>query len=85
MGQALLGLGKGGADVADWDGNELHIPPYGFDGGDEGGVLGGLVVKLGVATEFSAEADLDEDEVALLALDGGWVRIRGVKYPPWRR
>ncbi len=47
MGKALLGLGKGGAGVADWDGNELHLFPYMFEGGDEGGVLGGLVVKLG--------------------------------------
>ncbi len=38
------------------------------------GVLGGLLLKLLVATEVLVEADLDEDEVALLALEIARVR-----------
>ena len=39
-------------------------------------------MKLGVASKVLAEADLDKDEVALLAVDGGRVRRWDVRHPP---
>ena len=67
--------------VADRDGHEFHLSPYRFEGGDEWGVLGGLLLKPLVASEFLAESDdFDEDEVALLAVESARVRRRGVRY-----
>ena len=81
LGEALLGLVESGAGVADGDCDELYLPPYGVDDGDEGFVLGGLLLKLGMASEVPAKADLDKDEVALVAVEGGRVRRWGDRYP----
>ena len=43
------------------------------------GVFGGLLLKLGMASEVHAEANLDKDEVALIAVEGGRVRRCGVR------
>jgi len=51
------------------------------EGRDEGGVLLGLLVELNVATEVPAKADLDEDEGALLFIEGGRVGRGGVWDP----
>ena len=59
--------------MTDREGYELHPSPVFPEGHDEGGALLGLLVKLNVATEVSAEADLDEDEGALLSVEGGRV------------
>ena len=32
LGEALLGLDEGVVAVADWDGHELHLSPYGVQG-----------------------------------------------------
>ena len=70
---------EGGARVADRDGHEFHLPPHRLDSVDEWGVLGGLLLKLLVASEVLAESDLDNDENALLSVKGAQVRCRGVR------
>ena len=62
------------------DGNEFHLSPHRFKGDDEWGVLGGFLLKPLVSSEFVTESDLDEDEVALLAVESARVRRRGVRY-----
>ena len=71
---------EGGAGVADGDGHEFHLTPYPFEGIDEWGVLSGLLLTPLVASEVLAETDLDEDEVALLAVAIARVRRRDVRY-----
>ena len=66
--------------MADWDGHEYHLPPYRLQSGDEWGVLGGLLLTLLVAPEVLSEIDLKYDKDALLAVEGPWVRRRGVRY-----
>jgi hypothetical protein len=75
-----LRLLEGGARVADGDGHEYYLPPQRLEGGDERGVLGGLLLKTLVASEVLAEADLEDDEDALLAVESAWVRRRGARY-----
>ena len=71
---------EGGAGVADGDGHGFHLTPYAFEGIDEWGVLSSLLLKPLVASEALAETDLDEDEVALLAVDVPRVLRRAVMY-----
>ena len=66
--------------VADGDGHEFHLSPHHFEGGDEWGVLSGLLLKPLVASKVMAESDLDENEVALLALESARIRRRNVRY-----
>ena len=77
----LKGLGEFGTRVADGKGNELHPSPIPSEGRDEGGVFLGLFVELNVAAEVPAEADLDEDEGALLSVEGGRVGRGSVRDP----
>jgi hypothetical protein len=67
--------------VADREGHKLHPSPVFSEGRDEGGVLLGIFVKLNVAAEVHAKADLDEDEGALLFVEGGRVG-RGSVWDP---
>ena len=69
-----------GARVARGDGQEFHLPPYRLTSGDEWGVLGGLLLNSLVASEVLAYSDLDDDDDALLSVEGAWVRRRGVRY-----
>ena len=77
-----MNLVEGGAGVADGDCDELYILLEVFEDADEGSVLGGLLLKLGVASIVPTETHLDKDEVALLAVEGGRVRRWGVRHPP---
>ena len=77
--ETLLGDSECGAGVADRDGDELHFTPDGFEGGDEGSVLGGLLLKPLLTSEVPTEADLDDDECALFQVEGGRVRGWGVR------
>ena len=71
---------EGGARVADGDGHEFHLPLHRLESGDEGDILGGLLLKPLVESEVLAESDLDDDEVASFAVEGAQVRGRGVRY-----
>jgi len=73
--------GEGGARVANGDGHKFHLSPRRFESGDEWGVLGGLLLEPRVASEVLAKSDLDDDEVAHLAVESARVRRRGVRYP----
>ena len=53
--------------MVDGKGKKLHPYPIPFEGRDERGVFMGLVVKPNVAAEVLVEADLDDDEGALLS------------------
>jgi len=75
-----LCLLEGGTCVANRDGHEFHLSPYLFEGGDEWGVLGGLLLEPLVASEVLAEFYLDDDEVTPLAVEGAKLRRRGVRY-----
>ncbi len=75
LGETDGGLLEGCARMADRNGHELHLAPHCLEGVDQWGVLGGLLLLPLVATEVSAEDDLDEEEVALLPLEGGQVRL----------
>ncbi len=66
--------------MADGDGQEVHLSPNRFKSYDEWGVLGGLLLKPLVASEVLAESDLNEDKVALIAVESARVRCRGVRY-----
>ena len=72
---------KCGARLADRKGHKLHPSLVFSEGRDEGGVLLGLLFEFNVAAEVSAEADLDEDEGALLFDEGGRVG-RGSVWEP---
>ncbi len=67
--------------MADREGHELHPSPGFPEGRDEGGLFLGLLVELDVAAEVRAEADLDENEGALLPVEGGRVG-RGSVWDP---
>jgi len=75
-----LRLFEGGARVAAGDGHEFHLPPHLFESVDEWGVLGGLLLEPLVTPEVLAESDPDNDEDALLAVEGIRVRRWGVWY-----
>ena len=68
------GPGKCGTRVADGKDNELHPSLVPYEVRDEGGVFFGLLVELNAAAEVHAEADLDDDEGALIFVKKGWVR-----------
>ncbi len=70
MGEVSLRLAESGARVADGDGHELHLAPDGLEGGDDGGVLLSLLLSSLVACQVPTESDLDENQVALLAVEG---------------
>ncbi len=59
MGQAAWCLGESSAGVADGDGREFYLSPNLFEGGDERGVLGGLLLKLLAAIQGRVTTDLD--------------------------
>ncbi len=65
--------------MADRNGHELHLAPYFLEGVDKWGVLGGLLALPLVATKVSTEDDLAEEEVALLPVEGGRVRLEAVR------
>ncbi len=67
--EMAMSLLEGGARVADGDGHEFHLSPYHLEGGNEWGVLGGLLLKPLMPSEVLAESDLEEDQVALLAVE----------------
>jgi len=73
-----LRLLEGCARVADGDGHEFHLPPHLLESVDEWGVLVALLLKPLVAPEILAESDLDNDENALLVVEGARVRCWGV-------
>ena len=77
----VQGPSKYGARVADREGQKLHPSPVFSEGRDEGGVLLGLLVEFNVAAEVSAEADLDEDEGALIFVEGDRVGRESVWDP----
>ncbi len=79
MSESAVCLGEGGSGVADGDGNEFHLCPLRFESVDEWVVLVGLLLKILGATEVPAESDLDDDEVALLAVESALVRRGGVR------
>ena len=70
---------EGGARMADRDGHEFHLAPNFLEGVDKWGVLGGLLALPFVATEVLAEEDLADEEVALLPVEGGRVRLGVVR------
>ncbi len=65
--------------MADVDGHELHLAPKRLELVDEWGVFGGLLSEPLLASEVLVETDLDDDHVALLAVEGGRVHRRGVR------
>ena len=65
----------------DGDGHEFQLPPYRLESGDEWCVLVGLLFEPLLTSEVLEKSDLDEDSVALLAVESAWVRRRGVLYP----
>ena len=71
------GIVKDGAGVADGDANELDASPISSEDAKEGVVLLGILGELVVAAEVPAESDLEEEEGAVLAVEGVEVR-RGV-------
>ena len=75
-------LREGGASVTDGDGHEFYLTPHCFQSYDEWGVLGRLLLKPLIASEVTAESDLDEDEVAFHAVEIARVRRRGVWHSP---
>ncbi len=80
MDQMAVRLHEGCARVADGDGHDFYLSPHRFEGGDEWGVLDGLLLKPLVASEVLTESDFEEDEVALLAVESARVWRRGVRY-----
>ena len=60
--------------MADGDAVEVHASPISSQGAEEGEVLLGLLCALVVEGEVPAKADLEEDEGALLAVEGVVVR-----------
>ena len=64
------------------DGNELHLTPHFLEGGDKWGVLDGLFALPLFAAEVSAEADLDDEKVALLPVESGRVRPGAIRDSP---
>ena len=79
LGESDGGLLEGCARMADRNGHELHLAPHFLEGVDQWGVLGGLLSLPLVASEVSAEEDLADDEVALLPVEGGRVRLGVVR------
>ena len=79
--EMAMSLLEGGARVADGDGHEFHLSPYHREGGNEWGVLGGLLLEPLLTSEVLAESDLEEDQDALLAVESVWVWRGGVRYP----
>ena len=74
LGEMALRHGEGGAILAGGDGYEYHLLPYHSESVDEWGVLGGLLLLSSVAAEVYVEPYLDEDEVALHAVESARVR-----------
>jgi hypothetical protein len=79
LGELALCHGECGARVADVNCNKIHLSPHLFESGDEWGVFDGLLLKPRMTSEVSAESDLNEDEVSLLAVEGGRVRRGGAR------
>ena len=79
LGELGGGLFECCASVADGDGHELHLAPNSVEGMYEWGVLVGLLAAPLVASEVLAETDLEEDQDALLSVEGGQVRLGAVR------
>ena len=75
-----LCLLEGSARMTDADGHEFHLSLHRFEIGDTWGVLGGLPLKSFLTSEVLAKSDLNEDKVALLAVESAWVRRRDFWY-----
>ena len=56
--------------MADGDANEVNPAPIASKRGHQGVVLVGFFLELLVAAKVHAEADLEEDEGAVLAVEG---------------
>ena len=61
MCEMAMSLLECGARVADGDGHEFHLSPYHLEGGNEWGVLGGLLLERLLTSEVLTESDLEED------------------------
>ena len=81
MREMAMSLLKGGARVAEGDGHEFHLSPDPLEGGNDWGVLRGLLLDPLLTSEVLTKSDFDEDQVALLAVESAWARRRGVRYP----
>ena len=79
LGESDGSLLEGGARMADRDGHEFHLAPNFLEGVDKWGVLGCLLALSFVAAEVLAEEDLADEEVALLPVEGGRVRLGVVR------
>ena len=80
LGEMAMSLLECSAGVTDGDGHEFHFFPYHLEGGNEWGVLGGLLLKPLLTSEVLAKSDLEEDWDALLAVESVWVRRGGVRH-----
>ncbi len=78
LSETAVCLLEGGAGVADGNGRELHLSLERLELVDEGGVFCGILLEPLVASEVLAETNLDDDKVALLAVEGGRVHRWGV-------
>ena len=76
------GIVEGDVGVADGDANELDASLTSSESAKEGVVLLVLLGELVVAAEVPAKADLEEDEGAVLVVEGVEVRI-GVGWYSW--
>ncbi len=79
MGEAALCLLQS-ASVSDGDEHELHLVPHRFESVEQRDILGGFLFEPFMASEVSAKSNLEEDEVALLAVESARIRRRGVRY-----
>ena len=79
LGESDGSLLEGGARMADRDGHEFHLAPNFLEGVDKWGVLGCLLALSFVAAEVLAKEDLADEEVALLPVEGGRVRLGAVR------
>ena len=79
LGESDGGFLEGCSRVADRDSHEFHLAPDFLEGVDKWGVLGCLLLLPFVAAEVLAEEDLADEEVALLPVEGGRVRLGVVR------
>ena len=79
LGESGGSLLEGCARMSYRDSHELHLAPHFLEGVYKWGVLGGLLLLPLVAAEVTAEEDLADEEVALLPVEGGRVRLGAVR------
>ncbi len=71
VGRSVVG-GSGG--VANGDADELDASPRSSEGGEDGVILLGILDEFLLAAEVPIKADLEENEGAILAVEGVGVR-----------